>query len=141
MYKKLADWEIRTMIETSPSTTVAYIRDLERKLEKAQKIAQAYRDLTTGNLTITPDYCSDFTTQFGHFVTPSLGPTEYISYPYTDELIRETLKVIGVNKWEDLPNKYLRIKITDGVITDIGHITKNKWFNIRKFFKEKPEVK
>ena len=89
----------------------------------------------------TPDYCSDFTTQFGHFVTPSLGPTEYISYPYTDELIRETLKVIGVNKWEDLPNKYLRIKITDGIITDIGHITKNKWFNIHKFFKEKPEVK
>lgn len=56
MYKKLADWEIRTMIETSPPTTVAYIRDLERKLEKAQKIAQAYKDLATGNLTITPDH-------------------------------------------------------------------------------------
>lgn len=56
MYKKLTDWEIRAMIETSPPTTVAYIRDLERKLEKAQKIAQAYKDLTTGNLTITPDH-------------------------------------------------------------------------------------
>lgn len=56
MYKKLTDWEISTMIETSPPTTVAYIRDLERKLEEAQKMAQAYKDLTTGNLTITPDH-------------------------------------------------------------------------------------
>lgn len=56
MYKKLTEWEIRTMIETSPPTTVAYIRDLERKLEEAQKMAQAYKDLTTSNLTITPDH-------------------------------------------------------------------------------------
>lgn len=56
MYKKLTEWEIRTMIETSPPTAVAYIRDLERKLEEAQKMVQAYKDLTTGNLTITPDH-------------------------------------------------------------------------------------
>lgn len=56
MYKKLTDWEIRTMIETSPPAAVAYIRDLERKLEEAQKMAQVYKDLTTGNLTITPDH-------------------------------------------------------------------------------------
>lgn len=56
MYKKLTDWEISIMIETSPHTTAAYIRDLERKLEEAQKMTQAYKDLTTGNLTITSDH-------------------------------------------------------------------------------------
>lgn len=56
MYKKLTEWEIRIMIKTSPHTAAAYIRDLERKLEEAQKMAQAYKDLTTSNLTITPDH-------------------------------------------------------------------------------------
>lgn len=88
----------------------------------------------------TPNYCADFTTGLGHFHTPALGPSEYISYPYTDKLIRQILKTVGVNKWEDLPNQYLRIKITDGVISDIGHIIKNQWFNLKKFFEQNPEV-
>lgn len=56
MYKKLTEWDIRTMIETSPPTAVAYIRKLEQELEEAQKMAQAYKDLATSNLKITPDH-------------------------------------------------------------------------------------
>ena len=46
------------------------------------------------------------------------------------------MDTVGVDRWEDLKNKYVRCK-TDGWgkgIDEIGHITKEKWFNIRNFF-------
>ena len=46
------------------------------------------------------------------------------------------MDVVGVEKWEDLQGKYVRCKVKgwgDG-IDEIGHIMKNKWFNIREFF-------
>ena len=46
------------------------------------------------------------------------------------------MDVVGVEKWEDLPGKYIRI-VDDGwgsKITKIGNIVKDKWFDIKEFF-------
>lgn len=48
------------------------------------------------------------------------------------EFISKILDVVGVNKWEDLPGKYIRYE-DDGRgsgITKIGNIINDKWFYI-----------
>lgn len=52
------------------------------------------------------------------------------------EAISEILDVVGVDKWEDLPGKYIRFE-DDGwnsTITKIGNIINDKWFDMKKFF-------
>lgn len=52
------------------------------------------------------------------------------------EAISEILDVVGVDKWEDLPGKYIRFE-NDGwgtPITKIGNIINDKWFDMREFF-------
>ena len=49
---------------------------------------------------------------------------------YGMEFITRIIETVGVDKWEDLPGKYVRFR-RDGVadrITAIGHITDDKWF-------------
>ena len=55
------------------------------------------------------------------------------------EAISRILDVVGVDNWEDLPGKYIRIK-DDGLgstIDEIGNLMEEKWFNIRDFFQSK----
>ena len=52
------------------------------------------------------------------------------------EAMMRIMDTIGVNAWEDLTGKYLRYEY-DGlssIITKIGHITENNWFDIKEFF-------
>lgn len=47
------------------------------------------------------------------------------------------MDVVGVTNWEDLKGKYCRIK-SDGwgsLVTTIGNILDDKWFDIGEFFK------
>lgn len=49
------------------------------------------------------------------------------------------MNTVGVDKWEDLEGRYVRCKVCgwgDG-IDEIGHITKEKWFNIKDFFEQR----
>lgn len=50
------------------------------------------------------------------------------------KFIRGILNALEVEKWEDLKGKYIRIKKTgyNDPIMEIGHITKDKWFNIKE---------
>lgn len=52
--------------------------------------------------------------------------------------ISEILNVVGVDKWEDLPGKYIRFE--DGglgsTVTKIGNIIDDKWFDMKNFFGE-----
>ena len=52
------------------------------------------------------------------------------------EAISKILETVGVDKWEDLPNKYIRIKDNGwgSTIDEIGNLMEDKWFNIREFF-------
>jgi len=54
------------------------------------------------------------------------------------EAISMILEVVGVNKWEDLKGKYIRVKDNGwgSPINEIGNLMEEKWFNIKKFFSE-----
>ena len=57
------------------------------------------------------------------------------------EAISKILDVVGVDKWEDLPGKYIRIKDNGwgSTIDEIGNLMEEKWFNLREFFKDTKE--
>ena len=52
------------------------------------------------------------------------------------EAISKILEVVGVDEWEKLPNKYIRIKDNGwgSTIDEIGNLMEDKWFNLREFF-------
>lgn len=52
--------------------------------------------------------------------------------------IAETLKTVGVDRWEDLPGTNVRVETEGwgGKITAIGHIYKNQWFSLKDYFEE-----
>lgn len=54
------------------------------------------------------------------------------------EAISEILDVVGVDKWEDLPGKYIRFEDNGwgSTITKIGNIINDKWFDMREFFRK-----
>jgi hypothetical protein len=52
------------------------------------------------------------------------------------EAISKILKVVGVDTWEELPNKYIRVKDNGwgSPIDEIGNPMEDEWFNLREFF-------
>ncbi len=47
--------------------------------------------------------------------------------------VNETLKTVGVEKWEDLNGKPIRVDHEiNGTMKAIGHIIEDKWFNIKE---------
>lgn len=67
---------------------------------------------------------------------------KYINFEWTSELIMKILDVVGVDKWEDIKGKLIRIRTNGktgcaGGIEAIGNILENKWFSIRDFYTEK----
>lgn len=48
---------------------------------------------------------------------------------YGCEWIRRVLEVVGVEKWEDLPGKYVRVVYDWGKVYRIGNIIKDEWFS------------
>ena len=45
--------------------------------------------------------------------------------------LMRVMETIGVEKWEDLPGKHVRVRTTGlgGGITAIGHLIEDKWFD------------
>lgn len=57
------------------------------------------------------------------------------------EAMMHIMDVVGVRRWEDLKGKYARI-VKHGfgqVVTEIGNIIEDKWFDQKEFFKEEEE--
>lgn len=52
------------------------------------------------------------------------------------ESISKVLETVGVDKWEDLPGKYIRFEDNGwgSTITKIGNIIDDKWFDLKEFF-------
>lgn len=48
---------------------------------------------------------------------------------YTDKVIKGLIKAVGVENWEDLKGEYVRVKLVNRRITEIGHLLEDKWFN------------
>lgn len=47
---------------------------------------------------------------------------------FTDYVLFGILKAVGVDLWENLKGKPVRVKIEDGTIKSIGHFLEDKWF-------------
>lgn len=45
------------------------------------------------------------------------------------EFIMRVLATVGVERWEQLPGKYVRADAEWGTVHRIGHITEDKWFD------------
>lgn len=57
------------------------------------------------------------------------------------EAIAKILDVVGVDKWEQLPGSYIRVKDNGwgSTIDEIGNLMEEKWFNLRDFFSKGKE--
>lgn len=55
------------------------------------------------------------------------------------EAISKVLEVVGVDKWEDLPGKYIRFEDNGlgSAVYKIGNIINDRWFDMREFFQHK----
>lgn len=58
------------------------------------------------------------------------------------EVISKILEVVGVDKWEDLPGKYIRIEYNGfgSTVTKIGNIIEEKWLDLEEFFRNEDNV-
>jgi hypothetical protein len=56
----------------------------------------------------------------------------------TDEhatpLLQRILEVVGVDEWEQLKGKHIRVVSEDGVLCGIGNIVKDEWLFPKNFF-------
>ena len=52
------------------------------------------------------------------------------------EAMARIMDTVGVDRWEDLNGKYARIVDPGlgGIVTKIGNILEDKWFDIKEFF-------
>lgn len=58
------------------------------------------------------------------------------------EFISKILDVVGVETWEDLPGKYIRVNIEGGWgmrIYEFGNIIEEKWISFDEFFENNKE--
>jgi hypothetical protein len=69
-----------------------------------------------------------------------IGIGSYNLSPYQNDdwipdfcyFIERVLKLADSNSWEDLPGKIIRIKIANGIVTDIGNAIYDDWINIKQ---------
>ena len=67
-----------------------------------------------------------------------LGAKEFLGSAKGTEALMRIMDTVGVERWEDLPGKYVRV-VSDGwgsTITKIGNIIDDKWFDAKEFFDE-----
>ena len=66
----------------------------------------------------------------------SQGFGGWVLGPGTDKFIKEVLKVVGVEKWEDLKGKAVRAAEEDGRLIGIGNLFEEQWFYPKDFFEK-----
>lgn len=68
-----------------------------------------------------------------------LGADEFNGYGLGLEAMMRIMDVVGVEKWEDLTDKYIRVESNGWgkPITKIGNIIHDQWFDVDEFFKSK----
>ena len=67
-----------------------------------------------------------------------LGANDFKGSAKGLEAMMRIMDTVGASKWEDLEGKYVRVEMGRlcDPITKIGHITQDKWFDIKDFFGE-----
>jgi len=54
-------------------------------------------------------------------------------------IIEKILKTVGVDNWEKLPGKHIRVRAKDFGVTAIAHILKDNWLNFSEFLESEKE--
>lgn len=67
-----------------------------------------------------------------------LGAKEFDSDGSFGVALMKIMDTVGVKKWEDLKGQYIRVESNGwgGTVHKIGNIIKEKWFDLREFFRE-----
>lgn len=55
-----------------------------------------------------------------------------ITRPTCGEYIRRVLDVVGVETWEQLPGKHVRVRHDHQTIFEIGHLLRDEWFSLEE---------
>lgn len=65
-----------------------------------------------------------------------LGSKNFDSSAKGLEAIMRIMDTVGVDRWEDLKNKYIRYEDNGlgSIVHKIGNIIQDKWFDIEEFF-------
>jgi hypothetical protein len=65
-----------------------------------------------------------------------LGAEEFEGCAKGTEALMRIMDVVGVEKWEDLKGRYVRVELPGwgGVVDRIGNIIDDKWFSQKEFF-------
>ena len=65
-----------------------------------------------------------------------LGADKFEGYAKGTEALIRIMDTVGVDRWEDLKGRYCRMVDPGlgGIVTKIGHIIEDKWFDQREFF-------
>lgn len=71
-----------------------------------------------------------------------LGATEFDGSPKGMEMIAQIMNIVGVERFNDMPGKYIRVAVKSwgDTIKIIGNIIKDQWFDVESFFSEDKEV-
>lgn len=74
--------------------------------------------------------------RFDGCVTCGVGGYALDGYTKSMEAISKILDVVGVDRWEDLPGKYIRFEDNGpgSTVNKIGNIIEDKWFDLKEFF-------
>jgi len=59
---------------------------------------------------------------------------------YAWRFISRVLEVVGVERWEQLKGKYVRVRQDMSKVHEIGNILEEKWFNPTKEFEKLKEM-
>lgn len=61
-----------------------------------------------------------------------------VAHPKSMDCIAQILEVVGVDRWEDLKGKHVRIASNGlgSTVTRIGNIIEDKWFDLDQAFEE-----
>lgn len=70
-----------------------------------------------------------------------VGAEEFDGSPKGIEEIMRIMDVVGVNRFNEMQNKYIRVETEGwgGSIHKIGNIIEDKWFDYHEFYKKERE--
>ena len=70
----------------------------------------------------------------------SAGRGRRVGTAYGMDLIMAVLKVVGVEKWEDLKGEHIRVRCEHVKVHAIGHFLKDEWLDFKAFYEDREKI-
>ena len=68
------------------------------------------------------------------------GRGRRVGTAYGMDLIIAVLKVVGVEKWEDLKGEHIRVKAEHSKVHAIGHFLNDEWLDFKEFYEAREKI-